>query len=52
MLSICMQTILFVYKALEGLDAQIIRSFSEPVFSKEDGLVRQALAHDDHLCFL
>ena len=52
MLSICMQTILFVFKILEGLDAQIIRSFSEPAFSKEDGQVRQAFAHDDHLCFL
>lgn len=39
MLSICMQTILFVLRILEGLDAQIIRSFSEPAFSKEDGLV-------------
>ena len=52
MLSICMQTILFVFKILEGLDAQIIRSFSEPAFSKEDGQVRKTLARDDHLCFL
>ena len=42
-----MQTILFVLRILEGLDAQIIRSFSEPAFSKEDGVVKKLFCRYD-----